>query len=100
MQLTSKALAVERPDLVQRAQPFLPADSIVRQVFICQTAPYLWVFIINYLTFLTIFWIKFRCVVIADDGIYVLEGSKFSGGSRPRSLVGVLPRDMRLRPVS
>lgn len=91
---------VNRPDLIRRAAPFLPPRSKIRQIFICQTAPYFWVFIINYLTFLTIFWIKFRCVAITDDGIYILESSKFSGGAKPRSLVGVLPRKTQLGPVS
>ncbi|MEV5967041.1 hypothetical protein AB0L70_35050 [Kribbella sp. NPDC051952] len=91
---------VERPELVERAGVFLPAGSRVRQVFICQTAPYFWLFVVNYLTFLTIFWIRFRCVAVVDDGIYVLESSKFSGGAKPQSLVGVLPRQTQLGPVS
>ncbi len=90
----------ERPDLVKRALPFLPAGSTIRQVFIAQTAPAFWVFIVNYLTYLTIFWIKFRCVVVTDDGIYVLESSKFSGGAKPVKLLGVLPRKTQLGPVS
>jgi len=89
-----------RSDLVKRAAPFLPAGSHIKQIFICQTAPHFWVFIINYLTFLTIFWIKFYCVAVTDDGIYVLESSKFSGGGKPQSLVEVLPRKTRLGPVS
>ncbi len=64
---------VERPDLLKRAMPFLPPGSEIRQIFICQTAPYFWVFIINYLTFLTIFWIRFRCAVVTDEKIYVLD---------------------------
>ncbi len=91
---------IERPDLVARATPFLPPGSSIRYVFICQTAPSFWIFIVNYITFLTIFWIKFRCVVIADDGIYVLESSKLSGGSKPQSLIGTLPRKTKLGPVS
>ena len=91
---------VERPDLVKRSAPFLPPGSHIRQIFICQTTPYFWLFVINYLTFLTIFWIQYRCVAITDDAIYVLESTKFSGGSKPRSLVGVLPRKTQLGPVS
>ncbi|MFI5694822.1 hypothetical protein ACIA58_23405 [Kribbella sp. NPDC051586] len=92
--------AVERPDLVERALPFLPPDGRIRQIFICQTAPYFWLFVVNYLTFLTIFWIRFRCVAVADEGIYVLESTKFSGGAKPQSIVGVLPRQTKLGPVS
>ena len=92
--------SVERPDLVERARPLLPPGCQVRQVFICQTAPYFWLFVVNYLTFLTIFWIQFRCVAVIDDGIHVLESSKFSGGAKPQSVVGVLPRQTKLGPVS
>jgi hypothetical protein len=96
----AKEETIERPDLVKRATPFLPPGSQIRQIFICQTAPYFWFFIINYLTFLTIFWIQFRCVAVTDDGIYVLESSKFSGGGKPQSLVGVLPRKTQIGPIS
>ena len=91
---------IERPRLAEQAQAFLPAGSRIRQVFITQTAPYFWMFIINYLTLLTIFWIDYHCVVITDDGIYVLKCTKFSGGGTPKSLVGVLPRNTKLGPVS
>jgi hypothetical protein len=91
---------IERPSLAKRVSPLLPADSHIRQVFICQTAPHFWLFVVNYLTMLTIFWIKYRCVAVTDEAIYVLESSKFSGASKPRSLVDVLPRKTRLGPVS
>jgi hypothetical protein len=91
---------IERPDLVKRAVPFLPSSSKIRQIFICQTASHFWVFVVNYLTFLTIFWIKFYCVAVTDDAIYILESSKFAGGGNPRLLVGTLPRKTRLGPVS
>jgi hypothetical protein len=91
---------VERPDLVKRSAPFLPPGSHIRQIFVCQTTPYFWLVVVNYFTFLTIFWIQYRCVAITDDAIYVLESTKFSGGSKPRSLLGVLPRKTQLGPVS
>jgi len=89
-----------RPDLVRRALPLLPPDTQIRQIFICQTAPYFWLFVINYLTFLTIFWITFYCVVVTDDAIYVLESTKFSGGGHPKAVVARLPRNTQLGPVS
>ncbi len=46
------------------------------------------------------FWIKYRCVAVTQDAIYVLESSKLSGGAKPQSLVGTLPRQTRLGPVS
>ena len=89
-----------RSDLVERSAPFLPAGSEIRQAFICQTAPNFAFFLITYLTGLTMFWIKYRCVAITQDAIYVLESSKLSGGARPQSLVGTMPRHSQLGPVS
>jgi hypothetical protein len=89
-----------RKDLVERARPLLPAGSEIRQVFICQSAPNFFFFIITYLTGLTMFWIKYRCVAVTQDAIYVLESSKPSGGAKPQSLMGAMPRHTRLGPVS
>jgi hypothetical protein len=89
-----------RKDLVERATPFLPAGGKITQVFICQTAPNFGFFIITYLTGLTMFWNRYRCVAVTRDAIYVLESSKSSGGARPRTLVGTMPRHTRLGPVS
>lgn len=89
-----------RRDLVERAAPFLPPGSQIRQAFIAQAAPNFGFFLITYLTGLTMFRIKYRCVAITDDGIYVLESSKASGGAKPQSLVGKMLRSTRLGPVS
>lgn len=85
---------------MKRSVPFLPASSDIRQVFICQAAPSFAFFLITYLTGLTMFWIKYRCVAVTQDAIYVLESSKPSGGAKPQSLLGTLPRHTRLGPVS
>jgi hypothetical protein len=85
---------------VERSAPLLPPGSQVRQAFICQTAPNFGFFLITYATGLTMFWIKYRCVVVTQDAIYVLDSSKLSGGAEPRSIVGTLPRRTRLGPVS
>ncbi|MEV0666252.1 hypothetical protein ACIBI3_19770 [Actinomadura luteofluorescens] len=45
-------------------------------------------------------WIKYRCVAVTEDAIYVLESSKLSGGARPQSLIATLPRQTRLGPLS
>jgi hypothetical protein len=87
-------------ELAERSAPFLPPGSQIRQAFVCQTAPSPWFFLVTYLTMLTVFWVRYRCVVVTPDAIYVLEGSKLSGGAKPRSLVGTLPRQTRLGPVS
>jgi len=86
--------------LVERSAPFLPAGSEIRQVFICQAAPSFIFFAITYLTGLTMFWIKYRCVAVTQNAICVLESSRLSGGAKPQHLVGMLPRHTQLGPVS
>ncbi len=86
--------------LAERCAPFLPEGSRIRQVFVCQIAPNRVFFLITYLTGLTMFWIRYRCVAVTQDAIYVLESSKPSGGARPVALVGTLPRQTQLGPVS
>jgi hypothetical protein len=86
--------------LAEHCAPFLPPGSQIRQVFVCQHAPSPWFFLITYLTGLTMFWITYRCVAVAQDAIYVLESSRPSGGAKPKSLVGTLPRQTQLGPVS
>ena len=46
------------------------------------------------------FWIKYRCVAITLDAIYVLDSNRVSGGARPHTLIGTLPRRTELGPVS
>ena len=89
-----------REDLVEHALPFLPDGSQIEQVFICQTAPCFIFFIITYLTGLTIFWNKYRCVAVTRDAVYVLESSRLSGGARPQALIGTLARHTKFGPVS
>jgi len=84
---------------VLRAQPFLPPESEIRQAFIAQSARWFWIIVLAYLTGLTICWIRYRCVVVCDEAIYVLDARKTSGGSRPRALIATLPRHTRLGPV-
>lgn len=89
-----------RNDLVTRTAPFLPTGSEIRHVFICQTAPHFGFFLITYLTGLTMWWIKYRCIVVTPDAIYVLDSARLSGGAKPTSIVGTLPRHTQLGPVS
>ena len=88
-----------RADLVERALPFLPEGSKVRQAFIGQAAPNFFYFIVTYLTGL-MFRNKYRCVAVTSEAIYVLDSTKRSGGAKPRALVGKMPRNTRLGPVS
>jgi hypothetical protein len=90
-------------DLAERAAPLLPSGSHVRQAFVCQTAPYFALFLINWATGLAMFWITYRCVAVAEDAIYVLDGPKLPklwGGAKPTSIAGKLPRHTQLGPVS
>lgn len=85
---------------MRRSAPLLPAGSEIRQVFICQSAPSFFYFIVTYLTGLTIFVNKYRCVAVTQGAIYVLDSGKLSGGASPRRLIGTMPRQTRLGPVS
>jgi hypothetical protein len=87
-------------ELIEHATPLLPPDSRIRHAFICQSAPSFGYFLVNWATGLTMFLIKYRCVAITDDAIYVLDSPSLSGGARPASIVGTLPRRTQLGPVS
>ena len=88
-----------RADLVEAALPFLPAGSDIRQAFIGQAAPSFYYFVITYLTGV-MSRSKYRCVVVTNDAITVLESSKGSGGAKPQEMVGRMPRHTRLGPAS
>lgn len=84
---------------MERALPFLPAGSEVRQAFIAQAAPNFFYFIVTYLTgFMSRN--EYRCVVVTPEAIYVLDGSKWSGGAKPQAVAGQMARNIRLGPVS
>lgn len=55
---------------------------------------------LNWATGLTMPWIRYRCVAVTQDAIYVLDAPKLSGGARPQSIAGTLPRQTLLGPVS
>ena len=89
-----------RPDLVERCSPFLPNGTEIQHAFIAQAAPSFAFFIVTYLTGLTTRWIKYRCVAVTHDAIYVLDSTKLSGGGVPRELIGTMQRHAQLGPVS
>lgn len=88
-----------RADLTERALPLLPPGSAIHQVFIGQAAPNFLCFILTYLTGI-MYWNKYRCVAVTPQAIYVLDSTKRSGGTKPRTLVGQMPRHTRLGPAS
>jgi hypothetical protein len=87
-------------DLVERSAPLLPPASEVRHAFICQAAPNFAFFVVNWATGLTMPWIKYRCVSVTQDAIYLLDSPKLSGGAKPTSIIATLPRQTQLGPVS
>jgi hypothetical protein len=93
----AEADVASHSDLVERSAPLLPPGSHIRHAFICQTAPN---FAFNWATGLTMFWIKYRCVAVTQDAIYVMDSRKLSGGAKPTSILGTLPRHTQLGPVS
>lgn len=85
-----------RDKLASRSQPLLPPNSSIRQVFMCQTGPSPYWFLLTYLVFP---WIKYRIVCVTDDAIYILRAGKFAP-SFPKELVETTPRAQQLGPVS
>lgn len=85
--------------LKERTASLLPPGSEVQQAFVCQTAPNFAVFVINWLTGLTLGLIAYRCVAITGEAIYVLDAPRLSGGANPRSVIATLPRRTQLGPV-
>lgn len=69
--------------LAERSAPLLPPGSAVRHAFVCQTAPHFGFFIVNWATGLATPWIKYRCVTVTDDAIYVLDSPRLSGAQDP-----------------
>ncbi|MFE3800321.1 hypothetical protein KHQ06_25345 [Nocardia tengchongensis] len=92
------ASVTPRAYIADRAIAFLPPGSEIRQVFVSQTAPHFAYFLPAYL-FGVFYKVRFRCVAVTDDGIYVMEGTRMSGGARPIRLLGVMPRSTRFEPA-
>lgn len=85
--------------LKERTASLLPPGSGIRQVFVCQTAANFAIFVMNWLTGLSLGLVTYRCVAITDDAIYVLDAPRLSGGANPRSVIATLPRHIQLGPV-
>ena len=85
--------------IADRAMAFLPTGSEIRQVFVSQTAPHFAYFLPAYL-FSVFVKVSFRCVAVTDDAIYVMDGTRSSGGARPTRLLGVMPRSTRFEPAA
>lgn len=86
-----------RDKLAERAKPYLQPDEEVRHVFMAQTGPTPYLFIVTYLI---VFAIHYRIVVVTDQSITVLKAGKFVP-SKPKGDVPVarIPRETRIGPV-
>jgi hypothetical protein len=85
--------------LKERAASLLPPGSDVQQAFVCQTAANFAIFVVNWLTGLTLGLITYRCVAITGDAIYIFDARRTSGGANPLSVIATLPRHTQLGPV-
>jgi hypothetical protein len=94
--------------LIDRVQPLLPPGTQVRQVIPAGTKrsmpPFLWPFFLlgvlpGFLLMIAYnMTITNRLLVVTPDGIYVLDCGR--GSSKPKSVLGVLPRATRLGPAT
>ena len=85
--------------IADRATAFLPPRSEIKQVFVSRTAPHFVYFLAAYL-FSAFVKVSFRCVAVTDDAIYVMDGTRSSGGARPTRLLGVMRRSTRFEPAA
>ncbi|MDT3446949.1 MULTISPECIES: hypothetical protein [unclassified Pseudofrankia] len=86
-----------RDKLAERAKPYLQPDEEVRHVFMAQTGPTPYLFIVTYLI---LFAIHYRIVVVTDKSITVLKAGKLVP-SKPKgdTVLARIPRETRLGPV-
>ncbi|KLL10656.1 MULTISPECIES: hypothetical protein [Protofrankia] len=87
-----------RDKLTERAQPYLAPGEKVQHVFLAQTGPTPYFFL---LTTLIIFWIDYRIVIVTDQSILVLRAGKLVP-SKPKgdTPLARLPRQTVLGPLS
>ena len=87
-----------REKLADRAAPHIGQGEQVRHVFMAQggPSPY-W----NFLTWLVLFWVKYRIIVVTDQAILVLNAKKLLP-SKPTAEAPLarLPRATVIGPVS
>lgn len=85
-----------RDKLAERSRPHLEPGEQIQQVFLGQTGPSPW---LSVLTYLLIFWVKFRIVAVTDRRIVVLASKKMIM-TPTGEIVASLPRTTRLGPVA
>lgn len=87
-----------RDKLAERVKPYLAPGEEVRHVFMAQTGPTPYLLIVTYLI---LFAIQYRIVVVTDESITVIKASKLLP-SKPKgdAPIARIPRATRLGPVS
>ena len=94
--------ARRRQRMINSAEPFLPGGTQIQQIFLAQTQSH-WLFaglmclaiLPGALVFMLIN--EYRMIAVTPDAIYILDCGH---GSKPRRLLGSVPRGMRFGPVS
>ncbi|MFH1329107.1 MAG: hypothetical protein ABIJ48_00390 [Actinomycetota bacterium] len=83
-----------RDRIAAGAAPFLEPGEMVQTAFVAQTASS-WLVLLGFVPFLLLN--KYRCVVVTDRCILVLESGKLAS-TKPKSVVRALPRSTRIGP--
>jgi hypothetical protein len=78
------------------AAPFLEPGETTQTAFVAQTASTWWI-LIGLVPFLLLN--KYRCVVVTDRRILVLDSGKLAS-TKPRSVIRALPRSTRIGPFT
>ena len=79
------------------AAPFLEPGERVQTAFVAQTASSWWI-VLGLLPFLLTN--KYRCVVVTDRRILVLDSGKPGLSTKPKSVIRALPRSTRIGPFT
>lgn len=79
-----------RDKLAERSYPYLQPGEQIQQVFLAQAGPSPY---FSLLTYIILFWVKYRIVAVTDRSITVLTGGKFVP-SKPKGLLATFPRNL------
>lgn len=84
-----------REKIVNNAAPYLRPGEQVQGAFAGQTISGWW----SVLTYLFIFWLRYRSVIVTDQRILILDTGKWSM-TKPKGVVAELPRNIVIGPAS
>ena len=84
-----------RDKIVANSQPFLGAGEHVQQAFPGQTFNGNWAFLS---ALIVLFKSSYRCIVVTDQRILVLDSGKWAQGT-PKTLLAALPRATQIGPA-